>query len=238
MNNLTNRERLPPHLLTEPITAAISENLRHMGEQAVEIVLSVSDQFSPVTSTWGLDVWERITGIVPEAGASLQTRRMAVLSRLAGTGPTRADTLRQLAAAATGYDSIVTEHFGDYTVELTFIGDTPGFLMMDFTLLYQAVDVVIPAHLQFFLSPVTWESVEAVPLTWEGFESQFPTWADLEERASPIKATVPAQTVVAPYVLVDGISAVLTVSVDGIQYPADVRLEDKQPSTPYDYQII
>ena len=180
MSNLTDRERLPPELVTEPITCAIVDALRDMGDQAMTIMLAVGGQFSAATATWGLSAWERISGITPDPGATLESRRGAVMQKLTGTGTTTAETLRQLSIAITGYDAQITEHTGEYTVELTFLGEETGYLISDLPRLYQEADIVLPAHIRFMVSPLTWEVLETVGMTWEQMELQTLTWGDLE----------------------------------------------------------
>ncbi len=185
MTNLSDRDRLPAYLVGEPITKAVTDALRDMGERAAEVVLTVADQFSPATATWGLDAWERITGITAPQ-STLDARRAAVLTKLAGTSTTTDETIRQLVLQMTGYDSRITEKYAEYTVEVTFLGESAGLAVIDLTLLYQAADIVLPAHLLLKVSTATWGAIESVGMTWAMIEAQNMTW-DMLENACPIE---------------------------------------------------
>jgi hypothetical protein len=238
MSNLNDRERLPDFLLAEPITAAISEALRLAGGQALELVASAKEQFSPATATWGIVWWETILNLTPPPGATLEQRRSAVLAKFAGqVMPTKA-TIEAIGRTLTGHWSVVTEHFSEYMTELSFYGDAPGFLQMDFIALYDAVNTVIPAHLLFYLTPVSWDSIEVMPLTWGETQETFPTWWDMKN-ASPIIA----QSVTG--------GGQLAVSVDAAYVPAVALMESVMQAleglgfqllpddgTIYDYTIL
>lgn len=190
MSNLNDREQLPDFLLADPITQAISEALRLAGSRALELVASGEAQLSPSTATWGVPWWEQILGIIPPPGAGLEQRRRAILAKFLGQCmPTKA-AIETIGRTMTGHPAGVTEHFSRYLVELSFYGDAPGFLQMDFAPLYDAVNAMIPAHLLFYLTPVSWQSVETVSMTQGGFEEKFPTWTDLENSSPIIAQTV------------------------------------------------
>ncbi len=184
MNERNDREALPLPLGLEPITAAVSDSLRALGEDALGVVQSVTEQLSPATATWGIGAWEALTGITPPKGASIEDRRAAILAQLCSRGTTNAAAIERLAVSLTGYGAAVEENFGNYSFSLTFLGDAPGFAALDLTLLYRAVEVIKPAHLRFIVNHVRWEDLAA--LTWAQLEARFPTWADLEA-AVPVK---------------------------------------------------
>lgn len=238
MSNLNDRERLPDFLLADPITEAISESLRLGGIRALELVASAKEQFSPATATWGIPWWEKILDITPLPGATLEQRRSAILAKFAGQCmPTKA-TIEALGRTMTGHWSVVTEHFAKYMTELSFYGDAPGFLQMDFTPLYDAVNTLIPAHLLFYLTPVDWNSIEVMPLSWGETQETFPTWWDMKN-ASPIIT----QTVTG--------GGQLAVAVDAAHVPAVALMESVMQAleglgfqllpddgTIYDYTIL
>lgn len=186
MSNVNDRTRLPTPLRDEPYTAAVAETLRDIGADAAAVVRTVYDQLTPATATWGLPAWERITGIVPGAAATMEERRAAVIAQLCSRGTSNAAAIERLAQSLTGYGAAVTENFKDYSFSLTFLGEDNGFVALDLTLLYSSVEIIKPAHLQFMVKHVTWESLEAANMTWERLEQQFHTWEDLE-------AAVPVQ---------------------------------------------
>lgn len=183
MDNQNDRESLPLPLGSDPITAAISGSLRALGADALDVVQSVAEQLSPATATWGIGAWEEITGVAAK-DAPLADRRAAVLAQLCSRGTTNAGAIERLAASLTGYGAAVEENFGNYSFSLTLLGDAPGFVALDLTLLYRAVEVIKPAHLRFIVNHVYWEDLAV--LTWAQLEAQFQTWADLEA-AVPVK---------------------------------------------------
>lgn len=184
MDQRNDREVLPLPLGEEPVTAAVSGALQALGADALEVVRSVAEQLTPATATWGIGAWEELTGVTPGRGTPLEERRAAVLAQLCSRGTTNAGAIERLAASLTGYGAAVEENFRDYSFSLTFLDDEPGFVALDLTLLYRAVEVIKPAHLRFIVNHVYWEDLSA--LTWAQLEAQFPTWADLEA-AVPVK---------------------------------------------------
>jgi len=182
---VNDREQLPDFLLSDPITAAISEALHLVGIRALEAVASAEAQFSPATATWGMDQWERILGISPKQGMTLEQRRQAVMSKFSGKRLATKEAVEDLIHTITGHQTMITEQFAKYQLELSFLGDEPGFLEMDAEALYESVKNVLPAHLQICLKPVTWQSIEQAAMTWSKLEQTFSTWGALEA-SSPI----------------------------------------------------
>ena len=81
-------ERLPNRLRKSPYTVGVSESMTEVAMEYWEATLNVADQFFVPTATWGLAEWERLVGITPAAGATLESRRSAVIAKLCSTGTT------------------------------------------------------------------------------------------------------------------------------------------------------
>ena len=173
-------ERLPNRLRKSPYTVGVSESMTEVAMEYWEATLNVADQFFVPTATWGLAEWERLVGITPAAGATLESRRSAVIAKLCSTGTTNAEMIRALAEALTGYGARVTENFGEYSFSLRFYGEEDGFINIDADLLMRTVEEVKPAHLRFVIEAITWADIEAAEMTWAMLEEQFDSWAALE----------------------------------------------------------
>ena len=174
-------ERLPERLRKDPYTAGISDAMADVAQELYEAVCDLPLEFSPATAgETGLREWERLVGLTPEAGASLEDRRGAVIAQLCAGGTANAALIESMARAMTGYGAKVTENFPAYAFSLRFYGETAGFMQLDVEKLRQAVELVKPAHLEFVIEPVTWADIHAAGLTWAQLEEQFPSWAALE----------------------------------------------------------
>lgn len=173
-------ERLPERLRQDPFTAALSDVMADMAQTLFLAICALPLEFSAATAgAVGLAEWERLCGLSPKAGTSLEERRAAVLARLCAGGTANAALIESMARAMTGYGAKVTEHFAEYTFSLRFFGDSAGFMSLDVEQLRQAVELLKPAHLAFIIEPVTWADIHAAALTWEQLEEQFPSWQAL-----------------------------------------------------------
>ena len=180
LTSLDPLERLPNRLRESPYTVGVSTPMTELAQAYWEATLNVADQFFVPTATWGLPEWERLVGITPAAGATLESRRSAVIAKLCSTGTTNAEMIRALAEALTGYGAKVTENFGSYSFSLRFYGEVGGFINIDADLLLETVEVIKPAHLQFVVEPISWADIEEAQLTWQQLEDQFDSWEALE----------------------------------------------------------
>ena len=182
-------EQLPQRLRDSPETEAVSEAMAEQTQELLEAFLALPVEFYAHTAgEAGLRAWERLTGLQPAVGATLEERRAAVVAQLCAGGTTNAALIASIARAITGYEA---ENFGAYTFSLRFFGDEDKFIQIDAGQLRQAVELVKPAHLELVIGSVTWADIEAAELTWEKLEAQFPSWAALEgslfchKRAAP-----------------------------------------------------
>ncbi len=173
-------EQLPQRLRDSPYTVAVSSPMAEMAGAYKQATYDLAEQFCVNTATWALVEWERLVGITPAAGQTLEARRSAVIAKLCSSGTTNAEMIRALAEALTGYSARVTENFGDYSFSLRFYGEENGFINIDAELLMNTVEEVKPAHLRFIIEIIRWGDIEAAGMTWADMEERFPTWADVE----------------------------------------------------------
>ena len=174
-------ERLPERLRKDLYTAGISGTMADLAQALYEAVCGLPLEFSPATAgETGLQEWERLVGLTPASGSSLEDRRAAVIAQLCAGGSANAALIESMARAMTGYGAKVTENFPVYAFSLRFYGETAGFMQLNVEKLRQAVELVKPAHLEFVIEPVTWADIHAAVLTWDQLEEQFNSWAGLE----------------------------------------------------------
>lgn len=174
-------ERLPERLRKDPYTAGISDAMADVAQELYEAVCDLPLEFSPATAgETGLREWERLVGLTPEAGASLEDRRGAVIAQLCAGGSATVALIASMGRAMTGYETRVTEDFASYTFSLRFYGEKSGFVQMDTKALEEALELIKPAHLDYFLAHVTWADIHAAEMTWKQLEETFPNWAALE----------------------------------------------------------
>ena len=174
------REQLPEHLMADPVTVAVAGAMAELSMDAREAVLDLAAQFSVVTATWALPEWERLAGVTPAAGATLEERRTAVIAKFCSSGTTNTEMIRALAESITGYAAQVNENYAEYEFSLVFVGATAGFIEVDADLIRSTVELIKPAHLKFIIQAITWGDLEDAEMTWGQMETQFPTWGDIE----------------------------------------------------------
>ena len=93
--------------------------------------------------TWQLPVEERLAGLRPRPGASLEDRRSAVIAKWRSGGPV---TLAQIQAVADAWrNGVVDVGFDGSTITVTFVGELG--IPEDLNGLKSALEMTIPAHL-------------------------------------------------------------------------------------------
>ena len=173
-------ERLAERLRKDPFTTVLSGVMADMAKELFLSVCVLPREFSAATAgTVGLSEWERLCGLTPKAGASLEDRRAAVMARLRANGTANAALIESMARVMTGYGAKVTEKFSEYIISLRFFGEPSGFIWLNVEQLRQTVELLKPAHLEFIIEPVTWADIHAAGLTWAQLEKQFPSWLAL-----------------------------------------------------------
>ncbi len=172
-------EQVPAYHMDSVQSRSILETTTGFSLAARAAILDVVDQLWVGSATWGLTLWEELLGIQTDETRSDGDRRAAILAKMLGAGTCNADMVSAIAKAITGYDSVVTEHFGDYTFSIRFCGESPGFARIDRAALETAVGEVKPAHLKFIIENIRWQDLKTLGYTWGRLKDEGTTWNDL-----------------------------------------------------------
>lgn len=149
VHNLPIQYRKDPWILA--LAAALQAKLDRQGEETASLAV----QMSLDTVTWNITVEERLAGITPLAGATLEQRRAALKAKWRSSGKA---TLAQIKAVA--------ESWASYEVRASFLEGVIGLDIInleegEIEEIRQAVDVIKPAHLPLRLTEwkVVWPTV-------------------------------------------------------------------------------
>ncbi len=104
---------------------------------------SIRAQLSLDTITWALEIEETLAGIVPPAGATLESRRSTLKAKLRSSGKVTIELLQAVADA--WRNGQVEVSFPAGKIHLKFVGDYG--VPEDLDGLKAAISEVIPAHL-------------------------------------------------------------------------------------------
>ena len=80
---------LPQQYRQDPWVLALADAILGVLEDQSRRSLEIRAQLSLETITWALDIEERAAGIVPPAGATLESRRSVLAARLRSSGRSR-----------------------------------------------------------------------------------------------------------------------------------------------------
>ncbi len=143
-------ENYPASRETVAFQEAIQPEIGELWRLRKEFLL----QLNPYTATWGLPLWERALGLTASSALETDVRRRAVVAKLQGLGTTTVPVVRDLAETLLGAPVRVTEHYGEYRVELeTDGGETlPGGALP----LRERLEAIMPAHLDWQVLIRTW----------------------------------------------------------------------------------
>lgn len=127
-------------------------------------------------STWGLDRWEHILGIIPDHSLADERRREALAAKLLSKGTTTADMIKNTAAVFSGGEVDVIEDSANYRFVVRFVGikgipnNMPGFLSM--------LEEIKPAHLTYTLEYryTVWDETQRK--TWNDYKNI--SWNDVK----------------------------------------------------------
>lgn len=152
-------------------------------DQAFSVILnehrtvtdSIPAQLAVDTMTWALSVEERVAGIIPPQGASLEARRSALKAKWRSGG--RA-SLEQIQAVSDSWkNGQVSVEFTGGRIVIRFIGIVG--VPEDMAGLKRAIALVVPAHLpvDYIIVYNTWADVKAH--TWGELKTR--TWSEVKE---------------------------------------------------------
>ncbi|WP_276758714.1 putative phage tail protein [Clostridium phoceensis] len=135
LNNLPVQYRRDPWLIV--LAAALQVPMDRQGE----VIRSLPNQISLDRVTWNLPVEERVAGIVPPAGATVEQRRAALRAKWRSSGKA---TLAQIQAVAESWES--------QRVETSFLAGVIGIDIINLRQgtvaeIREAVEKIKPAHL-------------------------------------------------------------------------------------------
>lgn len=135
LNNLPVQYRRDPWLIV--LAAALQVPMDRQGE----VIRSLPSQISLDRVTWNLPVEERVAGIVPPAGATVEQRRAALRAKWRSCGKA---TLAQIQAVAESWES--------QRVETSFLAGVIGIDIINLRQgtvaeIREAVEKIKPAHL-------------------------------------------------------------------------------------------
>lgn len=146
-------------------------------------------QLRPSTATWGLTLYEKEYGIVPDVSKPINQRLSVWRAKRRGQGTTTAELLRLMASSFSGGEVEVKEHAAEYLVEIMFVG-TWG-VPPNVSDLERSIREVLPAHLDLLLTyryltfgkltarNITFDELSALGLTFEEFAKG--AWIDGQE---------------------------------------------------------
>ena len=135
VHNLPIQYRKDPWILA--LAAALQAKLDRQGEETASLAV----QMSLDTVTWNITVEERLAGITPPAGATLEQRRAALRAKWRSSGKA---TLAQIQAVAESWES--------QRVETSFLAGVIGIDIINLRQgtvaeIREAVEKIKPAHL-------------------------------------------------------------------------------------------
>ena len=137
LNNLPVQYRKDPWITA--LAAAVQAKLAGQEQETA----SLPEQMSFDTVTWNLAVEERVAGITPAAGATLEQRRTALKARWRSSGKA---TLEQIQMVADSWrNGMVEVGFSAGKIVVQFVGAFG--IPEDLDSLEAALQLVIPAHL-------------------------------------------------------------------------------------------
>lgn len=131
--------------------------------QAFGIVLSkefdfipdLINQMFPQTVTWGISLWEKEYGIIPDVSKTIEQRRQYLLGVMYKKTPMTPYRIKQLVYSITGQENNVLEGESPNTVTIDIYGYVPNL-----TELKSVLDKRLPAHLTYEISMAEVEKIE------------------------------------------------------------------------------
>lgn len=179
---LPRAQRVPEYHEESPESRTIIAALSDGALAARDAAEDAGAQMRVSTATWGLALWEELTGIETDETRSDEERRTAITARLCGSGTCNAEMIARIARMVTGYEGVVIEQTDQYRFSLSFVGDRLEFAEFDLDAIRAAVEEVKPAHLEFVISRITWGDLDSAGLTWAELEEVMECWGDFDTK--------------------------------------------------------
>lgn len=175
-------QRAPEHHEQSTESLAIIVALTDRALAARAAAEDTGAQMRVSTATWGLALWEELTGIETDESRSDEERRKAIIARLCGSGTCNAEMIARIARTVTGYEAVVIEQADKYRFSLSFVGERLEFVEFDLDAIRAAVEEVKPAHLEFVISRITWGDLDDAGMTWAELEKIMECWGDFDTK--------------------------------------------------------
>jgi hypothetical protein len=151
----------------------------------------IRKQFFIPTATWGINIWENLTGVITDTTKSIDERRANVLAKLRGLGTSTVEVIRQIAKSFIDEVEVI-EHNSEYYFEIDLLSHN-GF-PYDLNGLYNSIEQVKPAHLdaKYKLISITDSSIYFAITSISGDDTTIYPWTPkmLESKVQIDIATV------------------------------------------------
>lgn len=134
---------LPQQYRQDPWVLALADAILGVLEGQDAASREIRAQLSLETITWALEIEERQAGIVPPAGATLESRRSVLAARYRSSGKVSIETIQ--AVADSWRNGEVAVSFTNGRILVTFVGSFG--VPADMDELRSALSSTIPAHL-------------------------------------------------------------------------------------------
>ena len=134
---------LPQQYRQDPWVLALADAMMGVLKEQDARSTEIREQLSLETITWALEIEERLAGIVPPAGATLESRRSALAARYRSSGKVSIETIQAVADAWRNGEVQVS--FPNGRLLVTFVGSFG--IPTDMEGLQSALQRTIPAHL-------------------------------------------------------------------------------------------
>ena len=134
---------LPQQYRQDPWVLALADAILGVLESQDAYSRSIREQVSLETITWALEIEERQAGIVPPAGATLESRRSVLAARFRASGKVDIDLIQAVADAWKNGE--VDVDFIGGRIRVDFVGSFG--VPEDLAGLQEALSTTIPVHL-------------------------------------------------------------------------------------------
>lgn len=138
----------------------------------------VADAYLLTMTEDRIESWEKILGIAPIAGSTLDDRRDTIIARIRGQGKLNTELINSIVNAFTGGKANSWVEDSVLYVEIT---PPPNNKQYKFANVEQELSKKVPAHLGFRVSRnyYEWREIQRDYSTWQDVKDGFDTWNDV-----------------------------------------------------------
>ncbi len=170
---------LPQQYRQDPWVLALADAILGVLEDQSAQALEIRAQLSLETITWALEIEERLAGIVPPAGATLESRRSVLAARYRSSGKVSVETIQAVADAWRNGEVEVSFPSGHILVKFVNSIGVPA----DLGDLQDALARLIPAHLACMYEFLYRTWLQGGAYTWGELSGR--TWEELRSGTLP-----------------------------------------------------